>query len=329
MLKSTFKANYVLTEDIYKADAITHAGTQHADDVMASAILCILNEIRGNEEPLKIYRARDQRELEGIGIDSDKNPIIFDIGFGEFDHHQKGGNGRRENGIPYASAGLLWKRFGLEICKAFGFEMPDLIDESIIQAIDARDNGVEIHTVAVIDGKEVPISPYTVSSVIAARNGVYAPVVAFSSAVAFAYTALATELTRQAEIWSTENRDMILGAVENAENHIIVLEKYVPWKNWLHKLSKVYHDCSLIQAVIYPSARGGYQWMLVPKDPDSFETKISTPKEICGLDREALRKVFPDAVFIHPTGFSGANETLAGASQVANYIVNSNKEMTE
>lgn len=34
--------------------------------------------------------------------------------FGEFDHHQKKRNGKRENGIYYSSIGLLWKRFGKE-----------------------------------------------------------------------------------------------------------------------------------------------------------------------------------------------------------------------
>ena len=35
--------------------------------------------------------------------------ILVDIGGGKFDHHQKNGNGKRENGISYASAGLVWQ----------------------------------------------------------------------------------------------------------------------------------------------------------------------------------------------------------------------------
>ena len=45
------------------------------------------------------------------------NKIVYDIGGGEFDHHQKNRNGQRENGIYYSSIGLLWKKFGKEYLK--------------------------------------------------------------------------------------------------------------------------------------------------------------------------------------------------------------------
>ena len=40
--------------------------------------------------------------------------VVFDIGRGQYDHHQK--NSRiRENGVPYAAFGLLWEALGEEI----------------------------------------------------------------------------------------------------------------------------------------------------------------------------------------------------------------------
>ena len=75
------------------ASAFTHSGKFHADDVFSAALLLYLNPeiqiIRGNQVP---------EEFTGI---------VFDIGRGQYDHHQKDSR-IRENGIPYAAFGLLW-----------------------------------------------------------------------------------------------------------------------------------------------------------------------------------------------------------------------------
>ncbi len=55
------------------------------------------------------------RDLEVIN----KADIVIDVGgeynadTGRFDHHQRGGAGERENGIPYSSFGLIWQKYGL------------------------------------------------------------------------------------------------------------------------------------------------------------------------------------------------------------------------
>jgi len=74
----------------------THNGNFHADDVFSVAALkCIYPSI-------KLIRTRD---LELIG----QADIVLDVGgvydpdAGRFDHHQRGGAGERENGIPYSS----------------------------------------------------------------------------------------------------------------------------------------------------------------------------------------------------------------------------------
>lgn len=96
----------------------------------------ILQKILGNN--ITICRTFKVPE-EGLSDDV----IIYDIGFGKYDHHQKGGNGSRENGVPYAAAGLIWKDYGPEIVKHTC--NPDLvwtlIDRDLIQGIDAIDNG--------------------------------------------------------------------------------------------------------------------------------------------------------------------------------------------
>lgn len=91
-----------LLEEIKKKDAkaFTHGGKFHADDVFSSALLLYINpEIvisRGNKVP------------------EDFDGIVFDIGRGRYDHHQKDSR-VRENGVPYAAFGLLWEELGKEI----------------------------------------------------------------------------------------------------------------------------------------------------------------------------------------------------------------------
>ena len=103
-----------LTKSIEDANCITHAGT----------FLIRLPEVNEKDYP---------------------NKMIYDIGGGKFDHHQLGGNGQRENGVKYASCGLVWKYFGVEVLKKRGVTDVDyvfnMVDRDIIQFIDSNDNG--------------------------------------------------------------------------------------------------------------------------------------------------------------------------------------------
>ena len=86
--------NIKTTNNINEANCITHNGKFHCDEIFSTVILSkMLSEIilfRTNEINEKI-----------------ENKYVYDIGGGEFDHHQEGGNGERENGIKYASCGLV------------------------------------------------------------------------------------------------------------------------------------------------------------------------------------------------------------------------------
>ena len=56
------------------ANGFTHAGKFHADDVFATALLQILRP--------------DIRITRGYVVPEDFDGIVYDIGFGMFDHHQ-------------------------------------------------------------------------------------------------------------------------------------------------------------------------------------------------------------------------------------------------
>ena len=82
------------------AQAFTHSGKFHADDVFSSALLLSVNP------EITIHR--------GSQVPEDFKGIVFDIGRGKYDHHQRDSR-IRENGVPYAAFGLLWEELGAEI----------------------------------------------------------------------------------------------------------------------------------------------------------------------------------------------------------------------
>ena len=130
-----------LLEQIKKpnAKAFTHSGKFHADDVFSSALLLYLNPqitiTRGNRVP------------------EDYDGIIFDIGRGRYDHHQRDSR-VRENGVPYAAFGLLWEELGGEI---LGGTLAQRFDEEFVQPLDNNDNTGEKNELASLIGNFNPV----------------------------------------------------------------------------------------------------------------------------------------------------------------------------
>ena len=71
-------------------NVLTHGGKFHADDVFSGAFLTIL------KPGIQIERA--------FQVPEGYAGLVFDLGWGRFDHHQQGAP-VRENGVPYAAFG--------------------------------------------------------------------------------------------------------------------------------------------------------------------------------------------------------------------------------
>lgn len=171
------------TSTYEEATVITHGGNFHADDIFC---ICIIEYLYEN---IDLYRLRLEDEATATPLN---HQIWFDIGGGAYDHHQKGGNGYHElinpekKPIPYASFGLIWKKFGREVCQkyykkyeneAFFDDLVkyayDAIEYSVVRGIDASDNGIfpVKPDVAYKDDKTVmDIRTMTISCVISLLN---------------------------------------------------------------------------------------------------------------------------------------------------------------
>lgn len=88
----------------------------------------------------------------GNKVLEDYDGIVFDIGRGEYDHHQKDSR-VRENGVPYAAFGLLWEQLGAGI---LGEELAQTFDEAFVQPLDNNDNTGEKNELATLIGNFNP-----------------------------------------------------------------------------------------------------------------------------------------------------------------------------
>lgn len=273
-----------LLEQIKKpnAKAFTHSGKFHADDVFSSALLLYLNPqitiTRGNRVP---------EEYDGI---------VFDIGRGRYDHHQRDSR-VRENGVPYAAFGLLWEELGGEI---LGETLAQRFDEEFVQPLDNNDNTGEKNELASLIGNFNPVWDET-----EAADGVTEEErdrglsVGFLRAVQVAGMVLENKFARyRADARADEKINQVLAMQETqgGDARILVLPEFVPCQKRLKETDTAF--------VIFPSNRGGY-CIQPQKKPDSMNYKCSFPKQWLGLENEELQKAtgLASAGFCHKGGF--------------------------
>lgn len=295
--------NIKLTKNIEEANCITHNGTFHCDEVFSTIMFSkLLPEII-------VCRTSD---LEKANSDQ----YIYDVGGGELDHHQFGGNGERNNGVKYSSCGLVWKKFGKEIIKKYTEKDIDeiwkMIDKNLIQCIDAGDNGQ-------IPDINVDYRLVQVASIISEFNPNWDedidPDVKFEEAVKLAETVFDNSM--KSSISKMRAKSKVDMAINDSKDGIMTLEKFLPWKEFL--LESDSSKAKLINFVIFPSNRGGYNIYTVPEKLGSFTSRKLFPKEWAGLKDKELQKVttVETARFCHNKCFICAVDTKDDALKLA------------
>lgn len=263
------------------ASAFTHSGKFHADDVFSAALLLYLNPeiqiIRGNQVP---------EEFSGI---------VFDIGRGQYDHHQKDSR-IRENGIPYAAFGLLWETLGKEI---LGEELAKTFDEDFVQPLDNNDNTGEKNELASLIGNFNP-----------GWDSRENQDEAFFQAVSVAGMILENKFERYRGNERADRRaeEILKSNKEAEESRILILPEFIPCQRRLSETD--------IAFVVFPSNRGGY--CIQPQKKEySLNYKCSFPMEWLGKEKEELAAVtgLESAGFCHKGGFLMTTGTLEDAEK--------------
>ena len=126
----------------------THNGTFHLDELLAIATIKLLHP----EKNIRVVRTRDSEVI-------DNADWVVDVG-GHYDHesrrydHHQLGSPVRDNGVPFAAFGLVWRHWGSEVCGG-NIEVADAIESDFVQMVDGPDNGFETAQ-SLIEGGRVP-----------------------------------------------------------------------------------------------------------------------------------------------------------------------------
>jgi uncharacterized UPF0160 family protein len=282
----------------------THHGRFHADEVFAVAILKHLDSVA------KWLRSRDMKVLS-------KCDIVVDVGGGKYDHHTTDKQ-YRENGIPYASAGLIWRDFGEQVLRIWGMgekealSVLQAIDERLIQGIDAEDNGYHLEKDAKLKA---------VSEIIGSFNPTWNSDddenLAFENAVTFAMRILDNQIR------SIKSRMDAIHIVEAAfenrqQKEVLDLQTFCPWTETLLNLDKN----NEVIYVTFMDKSGEYRIQVVPKTAGSFEARKPLPENWAGKENAELGQIIGihDAVFCHPARFiagAASKESIQKMAQIA------------
>lgn len=261
----------------------THGGRFHADDVFSTALLMLL------EPSFKVER--------GNIPPTDDSVLVYDIGGGDFDHHQSD-TPVRENGIPYAAFGLLWRAYGNTLTAN-----PSLVtafDTSFVAPLDENDNNGTHHALA---AAFAAMNPTWENDDRAASDA------AFFEAVAIAKTMLSAAIAHLNAAYKADAA--VQEALQTMRHQIVVLPQYMPWEKVLIPTEA--------KLVIFPSARGGYNLQGVPPQVGSRDVKVFAPMAWRGLEGEALAEAsgIQGLRFCHKSGFLAAADTMEAAKNAA------------
>jgi uncharacterized UPF0160 family protein len=289
---------------------VTHPLNFHADDTFACAILALVIEKAGGT--WDVTRTRD---VETIAA----GDIVFDVGMIDdaatlrFDHHQKGGAGTHADGIPYASCGLVWKEFGIELCG--NQSVAERIEKELIEPIDAEDNGMSLVTPL----KEVV--PFTIQDVLYLQRATWKEDlsqhdIGFLQQVEFAKKMLVRMIKVKNDLYSGEGlAELDYGKA--VDKRLIITEDNYPAMEFLESKPEP------LYLVRKNTDGSGWRVIAVRKFPHSFENRKDLPKEWAGLREEELARVsgVPDATFCHNGLWLAVAKSKEGALALAEMAI--------
>lgn len=302
---------------------VTHSGKFHADDAWAVAVLNVL--FPGSE----IVRTRDAAAIEAADFAIDVGGI-WDPAAGRFDHHQKGFSGARASGVPYASAGLVWREYGARCVSALAAahtgqqitegearEMAYGIDADIVQYLDLSDVGA---------AKSAP-GGYGLSAVVSGFNpnwldeqrlGYGAAADAYRQEQFLRAVALLTDILVNSVRYRVGAMLAVAqvrqGEVLEDGKVLFLKNSALPWTQVVRKeMPKV------LFVISHSVAEQRYVLHTVPVSAESFKARADLPESWAGLRDAELAAVtgVPDAGFCHNGRFIAAVKSYEGARTMA------------
>lgn len=302
---------------------VTHSGKFHADDAWAVAVMLILYP------DAELVRTRDPAVIATADVAIDVGGV-WDAPAGRFDHHQKGFDGARASGVPYASAGLVWRAHGARcvallaerhaghrLSEEAAQQMAYAIDSDLVQYLDLSDVGA---------ARNAPGS-YGLSAIVSGFNPNWMDEQRLGyGAAAESYR---TDQFRRAVALLT---DIMINAVKYRVGALLAVEQVrraqvlengrvlflnngaLPWSAIVRKeMPKV------LFVISYNLAEGRHMIHTVPVSAESFDARADLPEAWAGLRDADLAAVtgVPDAGFCHNGCFIAAARSFEGILAMA------------
>jgi uncharacterized UPF0160 family protein len=253
----------------------THAGRMHADETMGY-VICQLADVCYD-----FVRLISLDDIPNDGLVADIGRI-YDPPNLRFDHHQ--GLLLRDNGVPLATAGLLWRQYGhlvvrnrmetLEYWDASKIEsVCRMVDASLIQGLDANDADNEYRVTAKCSSGD--ISVITLSDIIRMHNAQDVDNHSvqdgnFYRAALLLKSILISKVDSGIEYYQHGAR---IDEIINIRNTVAIIPKQLRWKRWVNT------HYPALNYVIIPSHHPGSKWALVAVAPDLFSREVKIPIE--------------------------------------------------
>lgn len=293
-----------------KIRIVTHSGTFHADELLAVAAL----EIYFKGRPYEIIRTRDP-EIIATGDFVVDVGAVYDPATNRFDHHQHGGAGARENGIPYSAFGLVWKHYGEAISGSK--RVAQAIDEEIGHPIDMGDNGNDYYGLVRLDTE-----PLILQFIVAMFRPTWKSDAhhddRFLELIGFLRRML--ELTIDVQRDKEEGEKFVEAAYHaSSDKRVVIIDGAYPWHDVLSA-----HPEPLY--VVKPKTQNTF-WEVecVRDNPHGFANRKDLPEQWAGkFDGElSIATGVPDAVFCHNRRYIVVTETKESAMKLAQIALNS------
>lgn len=287
---------------------VTHSGSFHADDVFAAAAFQLLL----GEENCEIIRTRDEAVIAEGDYVVDVGGV-YDPAQKRFDHHQNGAP-VRENGIPYAGFGLMWRHYGEEICGSA--EVAQKIEEKLCVPVDASDNAIMLWETGRFE--LTPLEWDDIVKTWKALSGTDEDMdEQFLKVVTFVREYLERVIAK--EQYKLEDRARAEALYAAAVDKSVIVTEVPVSRRW-------YIEYPDVQLVVHPrdekDVAGAWMAMAVEVAETGYATKVVFPPEWWGLRDEDLVQAsgIADAIFCHKTGYlfiAGSKEGALAAAKLA------------
>jgi uncharacterized UPF0160 family protein len=294
---------------------VTHNAKFHTDDVFAVATLFLFL----GKDNCEVIRTRDRETIDSADYVVDVGEVN-DASIRRFDHHQSGGAGERANGVPYASFGLVWNEYGEKISGSSEVKMA--IDGSLVQAIDAVDNGVNIST-PIIEG----VYNLEINGIINTYRSTWKEKSNWDSNFIKAVDWAVEILKRLIKIHQDvlDGKKIVEEIYKSTENKqlIVIEEKYSFGRELVMDVLVNYPEP--LYAVLYRDDVGGWQVVAIRRENGTFDLRKPLPNEWGAKRDEDLAQItgVADAEFCHRRLFMCTAWSREGALELAKIALNS------